>query len=215
MGNRKSIKHTLIGVLFCWKGVVYIALLNEYYIFVVDEDVKRGVSISEHPVESGLPLTDNTKRNPMEINISGEIVGKDAKQTLAKIEALHKNGEYVKYIGQNILSKALITTFDTSHPNTIYGGCAFTMTIKEIRIAKKPKIVKKTSAKKQVTTKSSNNSNGKSSGKKYTVKKGDTLWAIAKKYYGSGAQYPKIVNANKNLIKNPNLIYVGWVLTIP
>lgn len=49
----------------------------------------------------------------------------------------------------------------------------------------------------------------------YTVKKGDTLWGIAKKYYGNGAKYTKIYEANKGKIKNPNLIYVGQVLTIP
>ena len=51
--------------------------------------------------------------------------------------------------------------------------------------------------------------------KPYTVKKGDCLWNIAKKYYGNGAQYTKIYNANKGKIKNPNLIYPGQVLTIP
>ena len=51
--------------------------------------------------------------------------------------------------------------------------------------------------------------------KTYTVKAGDTLWALAAKYYGSGAQYTKIYNANTDKISNPNLIYVGQVLTIP
>lgn len=51
--------------------------------------------------------------------------------------------------------------------------------------------------------------------KTYTVKAGDTLWALATKYYGSGAQYTKIYNANTDKISNPNLIYVGQVLTIP
>lgn len=51
--------------------------------------------------------------------------------------------------------------------------------------------------------------------KTYTVKKGDTLWAISAKYYGSGAQYNKIYNANTDKISNPNLIYPGQVLTIP
>ena len=49
----------------------------------------------------------------------------------------------------------------------------------------------------------------------YTVKKGDTLWGISKKYLGNGAKYNLIYNANKGKIKNPNLIYVGQVLTIP
>lgn len=49
----------------------------------------------------------------------------------------------------------------------------------------------------------------------YTVKRGDCLWNIAKKYYGKGNQYTKIYNANKDKIKNPNLIYPGQVLTIP
>ena len=49
----------------------------------------------------------------------------------------------------------------------------------------------------------------------YTVKKGDTLWAIAKKYYSKGSLYTKIFDANKDKIKNPNLIYPGQRLVIP
>lgn len=46
----------------------------------------------------------------------------------------------------------------------------------------------------------------------YTVQKGDTLRAIAKKY---GCTVDEIVEANSELIKNPNLIRVGWELKIP
>lgn len=49
----------------------------------------------------------------------------------------------------------------------------------------------------------------------YTVVKGDCLYNIAKKFYGSGAKYTTIYNANKGVIGNPNLIYPGQVLTIP
>lgn len=49
----------------------------------------------------------------------------------------------------------------------------------------------------------------------YTVVKGDCLWNIAKKFYGNGSKYTVIYNANKDKIKNPNLIYPGQVLTIP
>ena len=49
----------------------------------------------------------------------------------------------------------------------------------------------------------------------YTVKSGDCLWNIAKKFYGDGSKYTKIYEANKDKIKNPNLIYVGQVFVIP
>lgn len=47
----------------------------------------------------------------------------------------------------------------------------------------------------------------------YTVESGDTLWAIAERYYGDGNQYMKIAQANG--IANPDLINVGQVLVIP
>lgn len=46
----------------------------------------------------------------------------------------------------------------------------------------------------------------------YVVQRGDTLWAIASKYLGSGTKYPQI--AQENGIKNPNLIYPGQVFKI-
>lgn len=51
--------------------------------------------------------------------------------------------------------------------------------------------------------------------KTHTVKRGDCLFNIAKKYYGNGAEYMKIYNANKDKITNPNLIYEGQVLILP
>lgn len=66
---------------------------------------------------------------------------------------------------------------------------------------------KKTSSKKE-------EKNPKSSGT-YVVKSGDTLYAIAKKYYNDGSKYPKIYNANKNIISNPSVIKVGMKLVIP
>jgi LysM repeat protein len=46
----------------------------------------------------------------------------------------------------------------------------------------------------------------------YTVVKGDSLWKIAKKYYGSGTQYPHIMTANK---LKTTLIKPGQKLVIP
>ena len=71
------------------------------------------------------------------------------------------------------------------------------------------------SSKPTLKTETPRETSGKPTAKTYTVKSGDCLWTIAKKYYGNGAQYTKIYNANKDKISNPNLIYVGQVLTIP
>ncbi|HPF97540.1 MAG: peptidoglycan-binding protein LysM [Flavobacteriaceae bacterium] len=49
----------------------------------------------------------------------------------------------------------------------------------------------------------------------HTVVKGDTLSKIAKKYYGNAMKYPVIFEANKPMLKNPDLIYPGQVLRIP
>ena len=49
----------------------------------------------------------------------------------------------------------------------------------------------------------------------YTISKGDTLWAIAEKHYGSGAKYPEIVKANQPMIKDADEIYPGQVLRLP
>lgn len=49
----------------------------------------------------------------------------------------------------------------------------------------------------------------------YTVKKGDTLGAIAKEYLGSAKRYPEIFEANQPMLKDANLIYPGQMLRIP
>ena len=49
----------------------------------------------------------------------------------------------------------------------------------------------------------------------HVVKKGDTLWKIAENYYGDGKLYKKIFEANKDILKDPNVIKVGQKLRIP
>ena len=62
------------------------------------------------------------------------------------------------------------------------------------------------------------NTNSNNQQKTHKVVKGDTLYDIAKKYYGNGNLYPKIKEANKtkypSLAKN-NIIQVKWELIIP
>ena len=49
----------------------------------------------------------------------------------------------------------------------------------------------------------------------YVIQSGDTLSKLAKKYYGDAMQYPKIFEANRDTIEDPNKIYVGQKIRIP
>ena len=49
----------------------------------------------------------------------------------------------------------------------------------------------------------------------HDVVRGDTLSAIAKTYYGDANKYPKIFEANKPMLSNPDKIYPGQKLRIP
>lgn len=51
--------------------------------------------------------------------------------------------------------------------------------------------------------------------KTYTVQAGDTLGKIAQKVYGDAGRWKEIFEANKDTIKNPDLIQVGQELKIP
>lgn len=90
---------------------------------------------------------------------------------------------------------------------------------------------------KKVIVKQSSNGSSKSSipettkknddSKKYKIVKGDTLWGISKKFYGSGAKWKTIYDANKNVIEdtakkygkksssNGHWIYPGCEIVIP
>jgi nucleoid-associated protein YgaU len=48
-----------------------------------------------------------------------------------------------------------------------------------------------------------------------TVQQGDTLWAISRQRYGLGVLYVRVFEANRDRIRDPDLIYPGQVFTIP
>lgn len=49
----------------------------------------------------------------------------------------------------------------------------------------------------------------------YSIKKGDTLWGISSEFYKDGSKYPKIVEANLEVIKDADKIYPGQSIRIP
>jgi nucleoid-associated protein YgaU len=56
---------------------------------------------------------------------------------------------------------------------------------------------------------------GATEAQQYVVKGGDTLSKIAQQFYDSMSKWPKIYEANRDQVKNPNYIYIGMKLIIP
>ena len=91
----------------------------------------------------------------------------------------------------------------------------YSMTLSEYRFLNVPSIKVGTQAQSQASGLTAR-PNTQAAPKIHTVVSGDCLWNLAKKYYGSGAQYTKIYSANKGLIgSNPNRIKLGQKLVIP
>ncbi|MBT8116134.1 MAG: peptidoglycan-binding protein LysM [Arenicella sp.] len=49
----------------------------------------------------------------------------------------------------------------------------------------------------------------------YTIESGDTLWGIAAKFLGNGSKYTEIFEANREVIEDPDKIFVGQKIRIP
>jgi nucleoid-associated protein YgaU len=48
-----------------------------------------------------------------------------------------------------------------------------------------------------------------------TVSRGDSLWRISRLTYGAGTRYAVIYKANREQIRNPNVIYPGQIFVVP
>ena len=176
------------------------AYINQYYLFVDGdgESTNRSVALSDHPVEEGMVITDNVRREPLEISISGKLVGSDAETVKTNLEALMNQGSYVKYIGKEILSNAVILSFNTSRDIAVDGGMLFDMTIREIRVAQSAYRDAGTGK----TVKSGLQQIVRNNNEVYhTVKDGDTLYSLSLMYYGSDSGYMRLYEANSIIIE--------------
>ena len=58
-------------------------------------------------------------------------------------------------------------------------------------------------------------SGGRRRGSVVVVQPGTNLWTLARIHYGSGVLYTQIFTANRELIRDPNLIYPGQIFALP
>ncbi len=91
----------------------------------------------------------------------------------------------------------------------------YTLELSEYRFLNVAAVKMESQAKNQISGLNSR-PNTREAPKTVTVVSGDCLWNLAKKFYGDGAQYKKIYEANKAVIgSNPSLIKPGQKLVIP
>ena len=118
--------------------------------------------------------------------------------------------------------QCLIQQFDTVEQDGTR-DLYFTLNLLEYRPIEVPNLSNSSSSSNSNNTQNTSrpnevNTNSNNQQKTHKVVKGDTLYDIAKKYYGNGNLYPKIKEANKtkypSLAKN-NIIQVKWELIIP
>lgn len=146
-------------------------------------------------------------------NFSNNSSRKEPLTYVEKIESWRNSGKPVRVIITGILNmEATIESFSYGEQDAT-GDIYYTCYLKEYKKIKTKKATVTVATVKPTTraTKAPEDSSGRT----YTVQSGDCLWKIAKQFYGNGAEYTKIYNANTDKIKNPNLIYAGQVLTIP
>ena len=111
---------------------------------------------------------------------------------------------------------AAIENFTYSEVGGDPGTYQYSLDLKECREIKVRKVKVNIPKKKATVKKEEPRVDNTVQPRTYTVQPGDCLWNIAKRFYGNGALYTKIYEANKGVIGgNPNLIYAGQVYTIP
>lgn len=183
------------------------ALINNNPVFVESEDVSNTTEISEHPVEKGAAISDHSQKQPVQLSISGKIVNhgsKKAADIVASIERLQKNGSLITYVGRNTLTNLLIQDFQKTYVHTNWGGCDFSMTLKEVRIAKTAFVARSTSAKNIGTQQVKKSSQ---TAVYHKVKKGECVWNLIVKKYKTlsrpGAGSSTMSHCNWVMDKNP------------
>ncbi|MFD1206633.1 phage baseplate protein [Sporosarcina contaminans] len=108
---------------------------------IEDEDLDESSSTTDHALEDGEQITDHIENNPIVLNISGVIID-PSDEKLLKLREYRQKGEILNYNYRSRLETVLITSFKPKKNKDIKDGYTFTMTLKQVRMAKAPNVIR-------------------------------------------------------------------------
>lgn len=112
------------------------ASINGIPIYVISEERQYENETTDHPVEDGQDITDHVINLPIVFQIEGEYTGPDAGQVDVQLREIRKTGQLVKYVGRASMVNAVVESYVSNVDSTIANGFRFSMTIKNIKLAK-------------------------------------------------------------------------------
>lgn len=118
------------------------ALLGEVEFSVVEsESPSDTAEVTEKPVEKGADVADHVKIKPFTLPIAGVVVGDDAAQKLQRLLEYYRSGQLLTYVGRNVAANMIIEQFDRAHDSKVSNGFAFSMNLKQVKIATAKEII--------------------------------------------------------------------------
>ncbi len=178
------------------------ALLNNYYVHVKSETIENGYTKTNNPVEEGVDLTDHIERNLIKLKLDGTLIDTPkitAGKMYSQLQIWANEGTVIEFRGRNVIN-AVITNISKTSTCEISNGAEVTIDLEEIRIAKSPY----TAPSENAGTQQVKTTTDTSKEVWHTVKKGECLYGIARKY---NTTLKWILEHNKVPSGNPNLIY--------
>jgi len=110
--------------------------INDVYIDVItDVSVRESSSTTDHALEDGEQITDHVKSDPITISLKGVILD-DTERKVLKLREYREKGEIINYDYMTSLKTMVITDFSRDYSSDVKDGYSFSMTLKQIQVAK-------------------------------------------------------------------------------
>jgi LysM repeat protein len=159
------------------------AKLGNYNLFVISESPDYGVQTTSYPVEKGIAFTDHVKPEPESLQIEVFLSGNGYDKLFESLKQSMYRGDIMNYAGRFIMRNVIIEKISPKADKSAKNGIPATITLKQIRVVTTP-YVKPNPQTKPTTNggKKQPTSPKPSTAVYHVIKKGDTYWALAKKY---------------------------------